>query len=158
MPIHSLQVRALHKQRRRYCVDLAAAQAECEANYWRLGRLLQGFAEDDHAFAVGAHLHMSIRVHERCPYTSTLEIAQAPTTIATLSPRLTVRVYHDARLAEVIAFTNWRRVQPLYDYPNPAMHQPDEKAQWNRFLGEWLSHCLQHGFPLDRSLSEFCEL
>lgn len=22
------------------------------------------------------------------------------------------------------------------------MHQPDEKAQLNLFLGEWLSHCL----------------
>jgi uncharacterized protein YqiB (DUF1249 family) len=67
-------------------------------------------------------------------------------------------VYHDARMAEVVTFAHLRRVFPHYDYPNPAMHQPDEKAQWNRFLGEWLSHCLRHGVPLDRPLSEFCEL
>src|SRR4051812_24265626 len=101
---------------------------------------------------------MHIRVSERSPYTTTLEIAQLPSPLLSLAPTLTVRVYHDARLAEVIAFTRWRRAQPRYDYPNPGMHQPDEKSQWNRFLGEWLSHCLQHGFHLDRPLSESCEL
>jgi uncharacterized protein YqiB (DUF1249 family) len=25
------------------------------------------------------------------------------------------------------------------------MHQPDEKLQLNRFLGEWLAHGLAHG-------------
>lgn len=143
---------------RRYCVDLAATQAECEANYWRLERLLRAFGEDDRCFAVGAHLQMRICVQERSPYTTLLKIAQAPTAIASLAPNLTVRVYHDARMAEVVAFAHLRRVLPRYDYPNPAMHQPDEKAQWNRFLSDWLSHCLQHGVPIDRPLSEFCEL
>ena len=75
-----------------------------------------------------------------------------------LTPQLTVRVYHDAQLAEVVEFAPFRRAQPRYDYPNPRMHQPNEKSQWNHFLGEWLSHCLQHGIPRDHSLSEFCEL
>ena len=158
MAVHSQHAQLPRAQKRRYCVDLASAQAECEANYWRLQRLLREFAGDDHHFAVGAYLQMRIRVHERCPYTTTLEIVQAATAIAVLAPRLTVRVYHDARLAEVTAFADRRRAEPRYDYPNPHMHQPDEKAQWNRFLGEWLSHCLQYGFPLDRPLSEFCEL
>lgn len=153
-----LQTRAARIPRRRYCVDLAAAQAECEANYRRLERLLRAFREEDRCFAVGAHLQMRISLQERSPYTSVLHIAQAPTAPAALAPGLTVRVYHDARLAEVIAFAQLRRVLPRYDYPNSAMHQPDEKAQWNRFLGEWLSHCLQHGVPIDRPLSEFCEL
>jgi uncharacterized protein YqiB (DUF1249 family) len=147
---------AINKQR--YRVDLAAEQAECETNFWRLSRLLREYVNEHHSFAMGASLYMHIRVLERNPYTTTLEIVQAPTAILVLAPRLTVRVYHDARLAEVIAFAPWRRPAPRYDYPNPDMHQPNEKAQWNHFLGEWLSHCLQHGFPLDRPLSEFCEL
>lgn len=160
MALHSLQLSQTREclPRRRYCVDLAAAQAECEANYWRLDRLLHAFREDDRLFAIGSHLHMHIYVKERSPYTTLLEIVQAPTAIASLVPCLNVRVYHDAQLAEVVSFAQLRRVLPHYDYPNPAMHQPDEKAQWNRFLGEWLSHCLQHGVPIDRSLSEFCEL
>ena len=144
--------------KRRYRVDLAAEQAECETNFWRLSRLLHDYTGDLYSFDIGANFCMHIRVLERCPYTTTLEILQAPTAIVALAPRLTVRVYHDARLAEVIAFAPWRRPLPRYDYPNPAMHQPNEKTQWNHFLGEWLSHCLQHGCPRDRFLSEFCEL
>lgn len=149
---------ALAVTKRRYRVDLAAEQAECEVNYWRLSQLLREYAIEHRSFDVGAHLRMHVRIIERCPYTTTLEISQAPTAMPALAPQLTVRVYHDARLAEVIEFAPWRRAQPRYDYPNPGMHQPNEKSQWNHFLGEWLSHCLQHGFPRDRSLSEFCEL
>jgi uncharacterized protein len=141
--------------KKRYRVDLAAELAECEANYVRLQRLLPGLEHDNHLFEVGANLQLHIEVTERSPYTTTLEISQPPVQIPTVAPRLTVRVYHDARLAEVVAFTSRRRIQPRYDYPNSAMYQPDEKSQWNRFLGEWLSHCLQHGFPLDRPLA-FC--
>ncbi|HET8711668.1 MAG TPA: DUF1249 domain-containing protein [Spongiibacteraceae bacterium] len=155
---HFQQTHAARLTKRRYCVDLAAALAECEANYWRLERLLHAFREDDRRFALDSQVQMHVRVVERSPYTTLLEIEQVQTAIAALTQGLSVRVYHDAQLAEVVAFAHLRRVQPRYDYPNPAMHQPDEKAQWNRFLGEWLSHCLQHGVPLDRSLSEFCEL
>lgn len=143
-------------KKRRYQVDLAADMAECEANYARLARLLPGQELASRAFGL-AHAELSIDVIERCPYTTTLAISQRPAHALLASPlhkmaaRLIVRVYHDARLAEVVEFSaSRRRVQPHYDYPNPAMHQPDEKSQWNRFLGEWLSHCLQHGFDLRR--------
>jgi uncharacterized protein YqiB (DUF1249 family) len=142
--------------KKRYRVDLAAELAECEANFARLQRLLPRLERDSHTFNVGTNLHLHIEVTERNPYTTTLEISQPPAEIPTVAPRLTVRIYHDARLAEVVAFTSRRRVQPRYDYPNAAMYQPDEKSQWNRFLGEWLSHCLQHGFAIDRPLS-YCE-
>jgi uncharacterized protein YqiB (DUF1249 family) len=146
--------RQLKKQR--YQIDLAADMAECEANYARLARLLPDCELHSRTFGLG-HAEMSIAVVERCPYTTTLEITQRPqlataqTLIAKVAACLTVRVYHDARLAEVVEFASRRRVQPRYDYPNPGMHQPDEKSQWNRFLGEWLSHCLQHGFDLRES-------
>lgn len=152
------RVCVLTRAKKRYQVDLAAAQAECEANYARLQRLLPALARraacpDRHAFGVGVDQQLHIAITERGPYTTTLEISQPPLGVPSLAPRLTARVYHDARLVEVVAFTSRRRVQPRYDYPNPAMHQPDEKAQWNRFLGEWLSHCLQHGFSLDHQLT-----
>lgn len=56
-------------------------------------------------------------------------------------PHLEVQVYHDARMAEVVSAEHTRRLRSIYPYPNEAMHQPDEKAQLNLFLGEWLSHC-----------------
>jgi len=34
---------------------------------------------------------------------------------------------------------------PRYTYPNDNMYQEDEKLQQNRFLSDWLEHCLQNG-------------
>lgn len=58
---------------------------------------------------------------------------------------LDVRLYHDAHLAEVIGFANQRRFLPRNEYPNPKMHQRDEKSQINLFLGELLDNCLCQG-------------
>jgi uncharacterized protein YqiB (DUF1249 family) len=52
-----------------------------------------------------------------------------------------VRIYHDARVAEVLACQGIHSFQPFYPYPNPKMLQPYEKRRVNYFLGEWLSHC-----------------
>ncbi len=59
-----------------------------------------------------------------------------------------VRMYHDARMAEVVSCAGVRRVEPRYAYPNERMHQPDEKAQWNRFLADWLALGIDHGHAL----------
>jgi len=55
---------------------------------------------------------------------------------------LTVRLYHDAQVAEVTSFQNHQRFNPAYDYPNPRMYHRNEKQQLNRFLGEWLDYCI----------------
>lgn len=147
--------------KRRYQVDLPAEMAQCALNYARLQRLLptrgctpreRGRSWQSRQLGVGDDLCISIDVTERGPYTTTLQISQNTVSEALPSPQLTVRVYHDARLAEVVAFSNRRRVWPRYDYPNTDMHQPDEKAQWNRFLGDWLSLCLHQGWTRDQAL------
>jgi hypothetical protein len=58
---------------------------------------------------------------------------------------MVIRLYHDARLAEVISNQDIRHIKPRYDYPNNQMHQPDEKQQINVFLKEWLQLSLQLG-------------
>ncbi|MBT8146491.1 MAG: DUF1249 domain-containing protein, partial [Gammaproteobacteria bacterium] len=63
-------------------------------------------------------------------------------------PTMQVRVYHDACTAEVMSYQNHRNFQPHYSQPNPLMYQRDEKIQVNRFLGEWLTHCLRAGRSL----------
>ena len=100
-------------------------------------------------------LHV-LRITERSPYTTTLELSRAA--IDTSSnwlkmPRLTLRMYHDAKLAEVLAWEGHKRLRPRYEYPNQSMYQSDEKYQLNCFLGEWLTLCLEHGHSLDTS---FC--
>lgn len=140
--------------RERYRVDLIELQAACEANYARLMRLLPGMRETvevrrvalsqgDYAYGV-----LSLKVLETCPYTSTIEVCQESRLDWLPSSRMEVRVYHDARMAEVISAQNARRFRGIYPYPNAAMHHPDEKTQLNVFLGEWLSHCLSCGHEL----------
>ncbi|ERI54231.1 DUF1249 domain-containing protein [Pseudomonas sp. NPDC077186] len=137
--------------RERYRVDLVELQAACEANYARLMRLLPDMRSEPQARRValsqGDRLLgvLSLEVVEACPYTTTLRARQEHSLPWLPVPQLEVRVYHDARMAEVVGAENARRLHSRYPYPNAAMHQPDEKSQLNLFLGEWLSHCLACG-------------
>ncbi len=146
----------------RYKVDLPLQMAECETNYARLTKLLANRQLDKSVsqpvelrfmIARGQHewLHV-LRIIERSPYTTTLELSR--TAIGDSSnwlalPKLTLRMYHDAKLAEVLAWEGHKRLRPRYEYPNQSMYQSDEKYQLNRFLGEWLTLCLEHGHSLD---------
>jgi uncharacterized protein len=99
-------------------------------------------------------LHL-LCITERSPYTTTLELSR--TAVGDSSgwlamPKLTLRMYHDAKLAEVLAWEGHKRLRPRYEYPNQSMYQSDEKYQLNRFLGEWLALCLDHGHSLDAQL------
>ena len=144
--------------RERYRVDLLELQAACEANYLRLMRLLPemrnrpdtrriAMSQGDRLLGV-----LVLTVTESCPYTTTVQISQQDCLPWLPVPQLDVRVYHDARMAEVIGAENARRFRGIYSYPNAQMHQPDEKNQLNLFLGEWLGHCLACGHELESVL------
>lgn len=91
-------------------------------------------------------LTVQITILEAFKYTTTLEIVQLPEFKQWMTnPSMLVRVYHDANTAEVVSYQGHRNLKPRYHQPNPRMYQPDEKMQVNRFLGEWLSHCLDVG-------------
>lgn len=145
--------------RERYRVDLVELQAACELNYARLMQLLPAMREQPDpqlqprrvALSQGENLLgvLALEVVESCPYTSTIKVRQEHSLPWLPVPQLEVRVYHDARMAEVIGAQSARRFRGIYPYPNAAMHQPDEKTQLNLFLGEWLSHCLACGHELE---------
>lgn len=136
---------------RRYIPDLRKTLTDCEVNYHRLTRLLPRLEqEQEWRFGVEAATdqlrQVSISVVERSKYTTTVEVAQE-SLLANWVPKpcLTVRLYHDAQMAEVLAFRANHQWSGTYDYPNAQMYQPDEKAQQNSFLGEWLEFCLRTG-------------
>ncbi len=132
----------------RYRLDFRGLMAQCESNYARLLPLMRAIGERDSIdLAMGGERPrtLNIRVLERAPYTTTLRLENPSLHADMPASRLTVRLYHDARLAEVTEASPFRGVQARYAYPNPDMHQCDEKAQWNRFLGEWLLHVRHHG-------------
>jgi hypothetical protein len=141
--------------KRKYKLDLAGQMAECEANYARLMKLLPDMsAVDQWLFAVkqadGCSAQFCIAIKERCKYTTMLEVRQSsPVSSWTGAPDFSLRVYHDAQMAEVTAFRGFHRLQPIYQYPNQRMLHSDEKAQLNTFLGEWLSYCLKYGHTID---------
>jgi uncharacterized protein len=138
--------------KKRYRIDLPAHMAECDANYLRLIKLFPNLREDDvSAFSVllgERPFHVRVEVGERGPYTTLLELLQLPEGPWNALPRMLVRLYHDARSAEVVECHRFRHFRPVYDYPNEHMHLPDEKAQVNRFLTEFLSWCLRHGLAI----------
>jgi uncharacterized protein YqiB (DUF1249 family) len=153
-----------------YSVDLIKQMAECDANYIRLLKLLPHLRSYRSHSVCEAELltnHklaefviaddpdgrgetvVEVRLVETFKYTTTLEISQRPAAGRWLTnPTMQVRIYHDACTAEVTSYQNHRNFQPRYSQPNPRMYHRDEKMQVNRFLGEWLTHCLHAGRSL----------
>ncbi|MBV1913939.1 MAG: DUF1249 domain-containing protein [Pseudomonadales bacterium] len=160
------QVRPKHK------VDLRRQQAAASGNYLRILKLIPKIRENDqyhfvlHLPAVaetgggpgtGTAALVETDVLERGPYTTLLrfqQIAQPEPELlehdwSTLPVQMTVRVYHDAEMAEVVDFMNVRHFESSYEYPNRQMLLPDEKQQVNYFLADWLDRCLQFGLAAE---------
>jgi uncharacterized protein len=143
--------------RRRYRIDLPAHMAECDANYARLMKLFPRLREAEanrFGLQIGDHQHqVCLEVVERGPYTTLVRLLRLPDAPWNPQPRMLVRLYHDARSAEVVECHGARHFRAVYDYPNRYMHLPDEKAQVNRFLSEFLALCLSHGVALTEPVS-----
>jgi uncharacterized protein len=61
------------------------------------------------------------------------------------APEMTIRVYHDAKTAEVMSYQNQKYFKAVYPVPNRLMYQRDEKEQLNLFLADWLNLCINEG-------------
>lgn len=126
-------------------------QAVAESNYQLLLQVMPAMREQDvRAFGVtgpsGQQADVRLEVRERGPFTTLVDLIENHATDGWVAPmQATVRICHDARVAEVTEFRRRRRLQARYPYPNPDMLHPDEKLQTNRLLGEWLQHCLRWG-------------
>lgn len=120
-----------------------------ECNYIRLRQLIPDLA----AVGAGARsqapgaldLHLSIGERNRYTTTLTLTYRFEDSEGEFPAPDIQVRIYHDARLAEVVScgrrrgrrnevYDSWRRDYTL-----------DAKWRINRFLQKWLGYCLRQG-------------
>jgi len=146
--------------KRKYVPNLKRQMAQGELNYQRLLKLLPDLDScDQREFQVdmdSQRARVRLEVDERFTYTTSVVVSQQYENASAWleSPRLVVRLYHDARVAEVICTRQRRQLAGVYAYPNQQMRYPDEKAQLNTFLGEWLSHCLAHGQLLEEVFAE----
>lgn len=152
---------------RKLSVDLSGHHALCELNYHRISKILQGLKSGQEKWffsiplsaknIVRPNIEVELSVLESAPYTTTIAILQNHPDLASLvfmnQPRMVVRLYHDAAMAEIISWDKHRHWLPKYDYPNRNMYHPDEKLALNKFFGDWLVFCLKHGYLR----SDICE-
>ncbi|HEX4974714.1 MAG TPA: DUF1249 domain-containing protein [Pseudomonadales bacterium] len=150
----------LPAQSRRYVPDLGRHLSQCEWNYHRLLKLLPAQTQNECSYVIVSgkqNIQVKLHITERSKYTTTLQLLTPDTSgesaLWPAGPSMVVRLYHDASLAEVLSCQQQTHFAPVYDYPNPAMRQRDEKAQLNRFLGDWLTHCLAFGHATEPMLS-----
>ena len=123
---------------------LPSILALCERNYSALLRLLPDCDSVDlsYTFEINGQLTYKIVILESTRYTSTIQMSQiAGNTPSFLRPAMMIRLYHDARVAEVLEIQRIKRLKPSYEYPNINMHQRNEKFMTNLFLAEWLDFC-----------------
>ncbi|HDY7966918.1 TPA: DUF1249 family protein [Vibrio vulnificus] len=129
-----------------YYVDLVGLMRTYETNYAKLNALLPFNAEvgDVRCYQV-VNMIYQMTVKEVTKYTTIVEICQSDDIPLFPLPTMSVRLYHDARVAEVLSSGEHVRFKAKYDYPNEKLMQKDEKHQLNAFLGEWLTFCLKSG-------------
>ena len=122
-----------------------------EANYMLMLKLLadKRVAGEVREFFINEQLSYQLSVQEVTTYTSMVSFSQVSDFASSVShhfqPHMQIRLYHDARMSEVIHSQHMHRIKPRYDYPNKKMHLPDEKRQIMLFLKEWLQICLSQG-------------
>lgn len=136
----------------KYRPNLVNLMQLSETNYMLLLRLLADntVAGQSRRFFINEQLSYQVDILEVTKYTSkiaflqTSKIAQGVLS-EKLQPNMLIRLYHDARMSEVIESQNIKQIKPRYDYPNSHMRLPDEKQQVMLFLKEWLQLCLAQG-------------
>jgi uncharacterized protein YqiB (DUF1249 family) len=128
-----------------------------EANYDRLMLLapdIESIRGDATSSVLDARdLHLQVVDSSR--YTTTVTLTQYLNLDGVLvpNPHMRIRLYHDAKVAEVVAYQNQTHFKHRYAYPNPKMMQRHEKRAVNQFLAEWLTHCIALGYRFNGTLS-----
>ncbi len=126
------------------------SQVLCEANYQKLTHMFPEVAIFDYLALENKlkWIAVSVDVLERTPYTVLLQLKSSYIIHSKFLPETTmrVRVYHDARVAEVIQVQGHQRIRSHYAYPNSLMYLPDEKRQSNKLLSDILDFCNENHY------------
>ena len=134
---------------RKQQLNLTRLHEECERNYRRLQRIIPEskiLGATTRLYCEGqSSSGMILEIIEVTKYTSTvLIIADRAGPRWLTEIEIKVRIYRDAQMAEVIEWCSDRTI-PWALSETTAMHERDEKWQWNMFLSELLCHGLRVG-------------
>lgn len=140
---------SIHALRRRQVHDLGDLMAIYECNYIRLRQLLPQLATMGEAAvsSVDGMLDLHVTVDERNRYTTTLTLTYRfeDEQGCFPAPDIQVRIYHDARLAEVLRCGRLRGHRDASYDSGRRDYTLDAKWRINRFLQKWLGYCLRQG-------------
>ncbi|MBU6378235.1 MAG: DUF1249 domain-containing protein [Gammaproteobacteria bacterium] len=123
-----------------------------ESNHRRLGELAGELRSLDglHRSSVQGDVDLELRVSERSPYTTMLQLTYVfgDDAVPATAPDMEIRVYHDARLAEAHSWANTHEHPLLRDWRQHAGLDLDQRWARNIMLNKWLEYCLEqgHGF------------
>ena len=127
-----------------------------ESNYIRLGWLIPRLDELQGSLIsnVAGDCPLHLAVEERSRYTTTLRLTYIFDDPAgpVADPDLQIRIYHDARLAEVQACARWHRHSLLESLRSQLARALGDRWLRNVMLNKWLDYCVERGhrFPPSR--------
>jgi uncharacterized protein YqiB (DUF1249 family) len=124
-----------------------------ESNYIRLAWLVPDLdgVEKPLVSAVAGDLPLHLAVEERSRYTTTLRLTYIfeDESGSLADPDLLIRVYRDARLAEVQACARWHHHSLLESLRSQLARDLGDRWLRNVMLNKWLDYCVERGhrFP-----------
>jgi uncharacterized protein YqiB (DUF1249 family) len=120
-----------------------------ESNFLRLHWLLDDITAlpDEQCSRVKADLPLHLAVMERSPYTTTLRLTYffEDDRGDVADPDLTIRVYHDAGLAEAMACRSRHLHHALRQFDTGPGDELGRRWARNNMLNKWLEYCFDHG-------------
>jgi hypothetical protein len=128
--------------KKKYVPNLKQMQATCSRNYALLLRLLplEYHIKQKWNFKISELLGFELEVLDTSVYTELFRLRQTNSSLPkALNTVIECRLYHDAQMVEVTKYQNRSRLRATYPYPNPDLHQKDEKHQVNTLLKDWLN-------------------
>lgn len=129
--------------------DFVSLMTLYESNYVRLRRLAPALNAIEGAMTstVAGDCPLHLRIEERGPYTTTFTLTYLFDSPAGqfADPDLQVRVYHDARLAEVLSCARWHRHEVLASIKSDLYCQLGDRWLRNVMLNKWLDYCVERG-------------
>jgi uncharacterized protein YqiB (DUF1249 family) len=136
-----------------YCLEQV-----CSANYRMLFRLIPDLMSYQNSATGQAanHSALYLEIIDRSPYTLTIQLSHCfnKNLVEFMEPAVKIRLYLDAKLAEVISDHARAAVPLVFKNPGLSLEIMNYKWRLNYFLQKWLEHCVNKNYRFSSELFE----
>lgn len=127
-----------------------------EENYRLVQRLLPQLEQGGDRYLLSGEdgEELQLLILERCRYTTIVSLSKPFHIDGEWLPELSMqlRLYHNARVVEVVAYQGCRRIPARYQVDRHGRYHRDDKRQINHLLHDLLLYCLRRGYREEREL------